>query len=52
MRAENRGYRVAGALENTDCIMEQSLWVGVYPGMGAEHIRYMTDKISQFIQER
>ncbi|MBQ8922851.1 MAG: lipopolysaccharide biosynthesis protein RfbH [Oscillospiraceae bacterium] len=34
-------YRVAGALTQTDFIMRQSFWVGVYPGMTAEMIDYM-----------
>lgn len=51
MRAEHTGYRVAGTLENTDRIMGQSLWVGVYPGMKKGQIKYMIDKITQFIQE-
>lgn len=34
-------YRVAGSLENTDFIMNNSFWVGVYPGMTDEMIDYM-----------
>ena len=34
-------YRVSGALTQTDFIMQQSFWVGVYPGMTAEMIDYM-----------
>jgi len=33
-------YRVAGDLSNTDFIMENSFWVGVYPGMTDEIIDY------------
>lgn len=33
MRASGSGYRVAGSLENTDRIMRDTFWVGVYPGM-------------------
>lgn len=34
-------YRVAGTLENTDRIMRDTFWVGVYPGMTDEMIDYM-----------
>jgi CDP-6-deoxy-D-xylo-4-hexulose-3-dehydrase len=33
MRASDEGYRVAGTLEATDRIMNDTFWVGVYPGM-------------------
>lgn len=38
-------YRVAGGLENTDFVMNNSFWVGVYPGMTDEMIDYMIDVI-------
>jgi len=38
-------YRVAGELKNTDYIMENSFWVGVYPGMTDEMIDYMAEVI-------
>ncbi len=34
-------YRVVGDLGNTDRIMEDSFWVGVYPGMTKEKLEYM-----------
>lgn len=33
MRQSGKGYRIVGSLENTDRIMENTFWVGVYPGM-------------------
>ena len=41
MRKTGTGYRVAGSLETTDRIMNDTFWVGVYPGMTDEMIDYM-----------
>lgn len=45
MRASGEGYRVVGELKNTDRIMEDTFWVGVYPGMTDEMIDYMAKTI-------
>lgn len=36
-------YRVVGVLDNTDNVMENSFWVGVYPGMTDKMMDYMAD---------
>lgn len=53
MRASGTGYRVVGDLINTDKIMSNSFWVGVYPGMTDEMIDYMASTICQscFVSE-
>lgn len=45
-------YRVAGSLANTDVAMNQTFWIGVYPGITVPMIDYVLDVISSFIQER
>ena len=45
-------YRISGTLTNTDKIMNDSFWVGVYPGMGDEAIGYMIMMIQRFVHER
>ncbi len=42
-------YRVAGGLENTDFIMNNTFWVGVYPGMTDEMIDYMAKIIIEAV---
>lgn len=43
-----RDYRVAGSLENTDKIMNDAFWIGVYPGMTREKLDFMAEKIREF----
>lgn len=45
MRSTGEGYRIVGTLENTDRIMNDTFWVGVYPGMTDEMIDYMAKVI-------
>ncbi len=45
---EGIDYRVAGLLANTDTIMNSSLWIGLYPGMGDAKIDYMIKTIRGF----
>ena len=51
MRAEGKGYRVVGGLNNTDRIMRDTFWVGVYPGMNDEMIDYMAKTIRLFTEQ-
>ncbi|MDO9556411.1 MAG: lipopolysaccharide biosynthesis protein RfbH [Coriobacteriia bacterium] len=45
MRERSDGYRVVGELPNTDRIMSNAFWIGVYPGMTEEMLAYMTETI-------
>ena len=51
MRASGEGYRVVGNLTNTDRIMMDTFWVGVYPGMTDEMIDYMAKCIVEKVTE-
>ena len=42
-------YKQIGGLINTDKIMNDSFWIGVYPGMGNDAIDYMISKIREFV---
>ena len=42
-------YRVSGGLKNTDYIMNNTFWVGVYPGMTDEMIDYMAKTIIEAV---
>ncbi len=45
MRKTGEGYRVVGTLENTDRIMNDTFWIGVYPGMTDEMIDFMAQTV-------
>ena len=51
MRATGEGYRVVGTLDNTDRIMRDTFWVGVYPGMTDEMIDYMAKTIKEAVNQ-
>lgn len=44
-------YRVVGDLTVTDRIMNDTFWVGVYPGMTEEMIKYMVKVIKESVQQ-
>lgn len=50
MRKTGQGYRVVGSLENTNRIMRDTFWVGVYPGMTDEKIDYMAKVIKEAVR--
>ena len=51
MRAEGKGYRVVGELTNTDRIMNDTFWVGLYPGMSNEMLDFMAKTIIEGVRE-
>lgn len=52
LRKNKQGYKVIGNLKNTDRIMNNTFWIGVYPGMTDEKIDYMIKTIKDFFKER
>ena len=51
MRATGEGYRVVGDLTNTDRIMNDTFWIGVYPGMTDEMIDFMIKTIKEALNQ-
>src|SRR5574344_3041473 len=47
---EGRDYRIAGPLANTDTIMNSSLWIGLYPGMGDSKLDYMIAVLRNYLE--
>ena len=49
---EGTDYRIVGNLESTDCIMNDTFWIGVYPGLEIAKLDYMIKSIKEFIQTK
>ena len=50
MREKGTGYRMIGALENTDRVMRDTFWVGIYPGMDDAVVEYMAEVIKETLR--
>ena len=48
MRATGEGYRIVGELKNTDFVMTNGFWIGVFPGMTKEMNEWMIKCITDF----
>jgi CDP-6-deoxy-D-xylo-4-hexulose-3-dehydrase len=42
-------YRISQSLANTDLIMHNGFWVGVYPGLTEEMLRYVCSTVKDFL---
>jgi CDP-6-deoxy-D-xylo-4-hexulose-3-dehydrase len=51
MRKSGEGYRVVGDLKNTDFVMTNGFWIGVYPGMKPEMLNWMIKSIREFCKK-
>ncbi len=43
-------HRVSGRLTNADVVVERTLWLGVYPGLGRDEIAHVLDVIAHFVR--
>ena len=39
----DQNYRIAASLTNTDLVMDQVFWIGLYPGIGGSQIEYVLE---------
>jgi CDP-6-deoxy-D-xylo-4-hexulose-3-dehydrase len=46
---KNSNYRILNSLENTDKIMNDGFWLGVWPGLNEEHYDFIVDIIQKYL---
>ena len=44
-------FKVQGQLKNTDFIMNNTFWVGLYPGLSVKHLEYVIDKLKNYFKK-
>ena len=49
---KGRPHRVEGSLVNTDRVMRDTFWIGVYPGITQEMIAYVVETFASFFAAR
>lgn len=41
-------YKISGDLQNTEIVMNNTFWVGVYPALNNQHLEFIAEKIEEF----
>jgi len=49
---KDRPHRVVGDLANADIVVDQTFWIGVYPGLEQPQLDYMIEQISAFVRAK
>jgi CDP-6-deoxy-D-xylo-4-hexulose-3-dehydrase len=49
---KNSKYKIHKNLTNTDFIMNNTFWVGLFPGLTNKHLEYMIEKIKFFFKKK
>ena len=49
---KDANYRVVGSLHNTDKIMSDAFWIGVWPGLTSKHLDYMVSTLKDIVTKQ
>jgi CDP-6-deoxy-D-xylo-4-hexulose-3-dehydrase len=47
---KNQHYKIIGDLKNSDIVVNNTFWIGVYPGLGAEELNYVLEIFHKFLK--
>ncbi|CAO6130818.1 DegT/DnrJ/EryC1/StrS aminotransferase [Candidatus Pelagibacterales bacterium] len=47
---KNIDFKIHGDLKNTDLVMKNTFWVGLYPGLSERHLEYSVFKVKNFFK--
>lgn len=48
---KGKKFRISGDLTNTDIVMNQTFWLGTFPGLGEKHLDYIACKLEEFFEK-
>ena len=48
---KNVNFRIHKELKNTDFVMENTFWIGLYPGLFVNHLEYVSEKLKIFFSK-
>jgi len=48
---KNLNFKIHKDLKNTDFVMENTFWIGLYPGLSKNHLEYTVNKIKKFFRQ-
>ena len=48
---KNVNFRIHKELKNTDFVMENTFWIGLYPGLFVNHLEYVCEKLKIFFSK-
>jgi len=47
---KNVNFKVQRELKNTDFVMENTFWIGLFPGLSKEHLEFSSNQIKKFFK--
>ena len=48
---KDMNFRIHGQLKNTDFIMNNTFWIGLYPGLSLKHLEYVISKLKNYFKK-